>query len=277
MLEPSDHYRGGTIKAVMFDFSGTLFRIEPCERWLRGALAAEGIEVADDEVIKYAQELERVGAQPGGQSPTVVPADLVEVWQARDLTAELHREAYTALSRAAGLPWDVHDALYERHRTPAAWQPYPDTAQVLAGLRERGVPVAVVSNIGWDLRPIFRVHGVADDIDAFVLSYEHEVQKPDPRLFQVALEALGVTGDAVREAVMVGDNAAADGGAAALGCRFLLVDPLPVADRPDALLAVLDPPVGTEPDPAEPVGTEPVGTEPDRAESAHREPERHEP
>lgn len=239
MLGPSDHYRGGTIKAVMFDFSGTLFRIEPCERWLRGALAAEGIEVADDEVTKYARELERVGAQPGGPLPEALPAGLVEVWETRDLTAERHREAYTGLSRSAGLPWDVHDALYERHRTPAAWQPYPDTARVLAGLRERGVPVAVVSNIGWDLRPIFRVHGVADEVDAFVLSYEHEVQKPDPRLFQVALDALGVSGDEVRDTLMVGDSPAADGGAAALGCRVLLVDPSPVADRPDALLAVL--------------------------------------
>jgi putative hydrolase of the HAD superfamily len=102
------------------------------------------------------------------------------------------------------------------------------------------VPVAVVSNIGWDLRPVFRVHGVADDIDAFVLSYEHEVQKPDPGLFQVALDALGVAGDAARETLMVGDNPGMDGGAAALGCQVLLVDPLPVEERPGALLPVLD-------------------------------------
>lgn len=230
----------------MFDFSGTLFRIEPCERWLAGALAAEGIEADDLDIAKYAGELERVGAQPGGVMPDAPPADLAELWESRDLTAERHRAAYTALSRSAGLPWDVHDALYERHRTPAAWQPYPDTAQVLAGLHERGVPVAVVSNIGWDLRPIFRVHGVADHIDTFVLSYEHEVQKPDPRLFRVALDALGVTGEDVRDTVMVGDSPAADGGAAALGCRVLLVDALPVERRPDALLPVLDLPGGKE-------------------------------
>ncbi|BBB01675.1 putative hydrolase [Actinacidiphila reveromycinica] len=228
----------------MFDFSGTLFRIESCERWLRGALGAEGVEAADDEVARYAKELERAGAQPGGPPPERLPDRLAEAWRTRDLTAERHRAAYTALSRSAGLPWDVHDALYERHRSPAAWQPYPDTARVLAELRGRGVPVAVVSNIGWDLRPVFRVHGVADLVDAFVLSYEHEAQKPDPRLFRVALDRLGVSGDAVRDAVMVGDSPEADGGAAALGCRVLLVDPLPVADRPDALLAVLDPPEG---------------------------------
>ncbi|MER6873126.1 HAD family hydrolase, partial [Amycolatopsis sp. NPDC000673] len=31
----------------------------------------------------------------------------------------------------------------------------------------------------------------------------------------------------------------ADGGARALGCQFALVDPLPTAERPDALLGVL--------------------------------------
>lgn len=240
MLGRSDHYRGGTIKAVMFDFSGTLFRIEPCERWLAGALTAEGVEAEESEVAKYARELERVGAQPGGVVPEELPEELAELWQARDLTAEQHRAAYTGLSRLAGLPWDVHDALYERHRTPAAWQPYPDTALVLARLKEHGVPVAVVSNIGWDLRPVFRVHGVADDVDAFVLSYEHEVQKPDPRLFRAALDALGVAAGEEADTVMVGDSPQMDGGAAALGCRTLLVDPVPVAERPDALLAVLD-------------------------------------
>jgi putative hydrolase of the HAD superfamily len=99
------------------------------------------------------------------------------------------------------------------------------------------VPVAVVSNIGWDLRPIFRAHGVADHIAEFVLSYEHEVQKPDPRIFRLALDALGTTPE---DTLMVGDNAGADGGAAALGCPVLLVDPLPAAERPGALLPVLD-------------------------------------
>jgi len=38
---------------------------------------------------------------------------------------------------------------------------------------------------------------------------------------------------------MVGDSEQADGGARALGCGFLLVDPLPTAQRADALRAAL--------------------------------------
>lgn len=229
--------RGVTVKACMFDFSGTLFRGEPCEDWLRAVLVQEGVRAGDDEVAAYALSLARAGAQPGGAPPEELPPHLERLWSRRDLTPELHRQAYTALSRTATLPWDVHDALYERHMAPAAWQPYPDTAEVLRVLRGRRVPVAVVSNIGWDLRPVFREHGVAGQVTRFVLSFEHGVQKPDPRIFRAACEALGA---APQDTVMVGDNPEADGGAAALGCPLLLVDPLPVAERPGALSGVLD-------------------------------------
>ena len=46
-----------------------------------------------------------------------------------------------------------------------------------------------MSNIGWDLRPVFRAHGLDAFVDAYVLSYEHGIQKPDGRLFRAACEA----------------------------------------------------------------------------------------
>jgi len=223
--------------AAMFDFSGTLFRVEPAEEWLAAALAEAGVAAEPDEVARWARALEEAGAHPGGPPPRELPAHLRGLWEDRDLTADHHRAAYTALSRLVDLPWDVHDGLYERHRLPEAWRPYPDAARVLAGLAKLGVPVAVVSNIGWDLRPVFEAHGLAGEVTEFVLSFEHEVQKPDPRIFRIALEALG---SAAADTAMVGDSAQADGGAAALGCPFLEVAPLPVAERPDALLEVFD-------------------------------------
>lgn len=143
----------------------------------------------------------------------------------RDESAELHRAAYTGLSRQVPLPDPaLHDALYERHRIPAAWAPYPDALDVLSGLRERGLRVGVVSNIGWDLRPVFREHGLDRYVDAYALSYEHGFQKPDPRLFTVACEALDADPGGT---LMVGDDRRADGGAAALGCAVHFVDHLP--------------------------------------------------
>ncbi|AKH81156.1 hydrolase [Streptomyces sp. CNQ-509] len=225
-------------KAVLFDFSGTLFRIEPSVRWLRAALDASGVTADDAAIARYATALERAGALPGGSFPERVPESLAELWRTRDRSAERHRAAYTGLARLVPLPWPdgIYEALYERHMAPAAWDPYPDAAAVLRGLRERRVRVGVVSNIGWDLRPVFRAHGLDAYVDAYTLSYEHGVQKPDARLFRVACEAVG---RAPEDVLMVGDDRRADGGATALGCGYLPVDHLPAAERPDGLGPVL--------------------------------------
>ncbi|MCT9082143.1 HAD family hydrolase [Streptomyces fulvoviolaceus] len=225
--------------AVLFDFSGTLFRIESTESWLRGALAEAELVLGEAELIAAAQALERVGALPGGASPSEpLPDEVAGIWEIRDKSAELHRAAYTGLSRQVPLPDPaLHDTLYDRHMAPAAWQPYPDAAEVLHALRERGIGVGVVSNIGWDLRPVFREHGLDPYVDTYVLSYEHGIQKPDPRLFETACAALAAD---PRDVLMVGDDRRADGGAAALGCGVHFVDHLPVTQRPDGLRPVLD-------------------------------------
>ncbi|MBT2414521.1 HAD-IA family hydrolase [Streptomyces sp. ISL-12] len=224
--------------AVLFDFSGTLFRVESCEAWLRAVLAEARVHLPEAEVARIARALEEAGALPGGAPPARVPDELATVWETRDETPELHRAAYTGLSRRVPLPDPaLHEALYERHMTPAAWRPYPDAAEVLRTLRERGIPVGVVSNIGWDPRPVFRAHGLDPYVDTYVLSYEHGLRKPDPALFATACAALGA--DPART-LMVGDDRRADGGAAALGCGVHFVDHLPVRERPDGLRPVLD-------------------------------------
>ncbi|UED82807.1 HAD family hydrolase [Streptomyces profundus] len=228
-----------TISGVLFDFSGTLLRVEPTLDWLRVGLDRVGVSLPAAETRRRAAELERVGALPGGSEPDEVPPGLRELWEVRDRDPSGHRELYVTLARQVPLPGapEVYDALYDRHREPDAWREYPDTRPVLRALRERGLRVAVVSNIGWDLRPVFREHGLLELVDAFALSYEHGVQKPDPALFAHACAALGV---APERALMVGDSPRADGGATALGCAVHLVRHLPVDERPKDLLPVLD-------------------------------------
>ncbi|MFF2993309.1 HAD family hydrolase [Streptomyces sp. NPDC057950] len=228
-----------TIKCVLFDFSGTLFRVESTGSWLRAVLAESEVSLPEAELTRKAADLEAVGALAGGAAPArPLPTGLAEVWRRRDESAASHRAAYTGASRLVPLPDPaLHEALYDRHMRPAAWHPYPDAAEVLAALRGRGIAVGVVSNIGWDLRPVFREHGLDPYVDAYVLSYEHGIQKPDVRLFATACEALGA---APEDTLMVGDDRRADGGAAALGCAVHFVDHLPAAARPDGLRPVLD-------------------------------------
>jgi HAD superfamily hydrolase (TIGR01493 family) len=227
------------INGVMFDFSGTLLRIEPAEQWLRGVLDdGRQHDLDDSEIAACAARLETMGAQPGGPPPRTVPRHLADLWRDRDLTDEHHRACYTALAREAQLPDPaLAEALYDRACHPIAWQPYPDTRHVLQELRRRGVPTAVVSNIGWDLRTVFDFHDLTQYIEVFVLSYEVGAMKPDPRIFTAACNKLALTPGNV---LMVGDDRTADTGAAALGCPVHLVDPLPVTARPNALTPILE-------------------------------------
>ncbi|MFE5298805.1 HAD family hydrolase [Streptomyces sp. NPDC056632] len=220
----------------MFDFSGTLLRIECVAHWLDAGLAEAEIRLSGDEFAHTVERLTYHGALPGGPAPRKVPARLKKLWEERDLDAERHRAAYTALIREAGVTdRTLAQALYARHMVPEAWHPYPDTARTLGELSRAGVAVAVVSNIGWDLRPVFRAHGLDEWVDVYALSYEVGVQKPDPAIFRFACERLGL---APAETLMVGDDRRADGGAEALGAHVHFVDHLPVDRRPHGLLPV---------------------------------------
>ncbi len=134
----------------------------------------------------------------------------------------------------SGLPDHHAQSLYSRVVDPGSWTPYPDTVEVLRSLREHKVKTAVVSNIAFDIRPAFQTAGA--HADEFVLSFEVGAVKPDPRIFEVALDRLGV---AAEDAIMIGDSEENDGAARALGCDFVLVDPLPVDERPTGLVDAL--------------------------------------
>ncbi|OAN32503.1 HAD family hydrolase [Mycolicibacterium iranicum] len=218
------------LDAVLFDFSGTLFRLEEDESWFAG-MTLDSDESREVDGHVQAELMRRLTA-PTGRSVSMTP-EALEAWMNRDLAPHLHREAYLHVLRESGLARHHAEALYSKVIDPACWTPYPDTATVLAGLQRHGVKTAVVSNIAFDLRPAFDGVGTVDE---FVLSFEVGAVKPDPAIFQTALDRVGVPAD---RALMVGDSDEADGGARALGCAFALVDPLPTPDRRDGLVTAL--------------------------------------
>lgn len=218
------------IRAVLFDFSGTLFRLEEDDSWFAGIKVDE--QVVDGHV--QAELMRRLTA-PTGRSVDMND-EQYRNWMNRDLEPHLHREAYLHVLRESGVADHQAEALYELLIDPASWTPYPDTATVLAALHRKGIRIAVVSNIAFDVRPAFARLGVLEVVDEFVLSFEVGAVKPNSEIFQTALTALGVRAE---DALMVGDSEEADGGARALGCRFALVDPLPTDQRPDGLIRAL--------------------------------------
>jgi HAD superfamily hydrolase (TIGR01509 family) len=218
------------INAVLFDYSGTLFRLEEDDSWF------EGIQVDEEQIDGHVQaELMRRLTAPVGQHVDMTP-EAYHAWVNRDLAPHLHREAYLHVLRESGLAHQHAETLYARVIDPSSWTPYPDTAAVLKGLHEQGIKTAVVSNIAFDVRPAFEAISAADYVDSFVFSFEVGAIKPDAAIFETALSRLGVPAE---RALMVGDSDEADGGARAIGCGFVLVDPLPTAQRADGLRSAL--------------------------------------
>jgi HAD superfamily hydrolase (TIGR01509 family) len=206
-------------KAVLFDFHGTLAQVEEPTDAVLAAAAACGHTVDAATAGELAEAVVASG-RAGGPFPTRVPPELAELWQTRDLSQRAHRAVYTGLAAAAGLGLDgMPEALYERLLVPEGWRCYADTVAVLRALRRGGVPVAVVSNIGFDVRPVARGLGWADLVDAWALSYEVGACKPDAAIFEAACAALGV---APADALMVGDTVA-DAGAVLAGCTCLVL------------------------------------------------------
>lgn len=220
---------------MLFDFHGTLAQVEEPRQWVLAAAAACGVELDRVRATALADRLLTAG-RAGGPLPARVPPRLAELWADRDLYPHAHRGAYTGLAETvdAGIE-GFADALYERLLIPDGWVPYPDTEPVLGALREAGVKVAVVSNIGFDLRPLFAAWKLDGLVDAWALSYEVGRCKPDPGIF---LRACGMLGVDPERTFMVGDTPA-DAGAVRAGCGVLV---LPGADpgRPNGLGAVLD-------------------------------------
>ena len=202
------------ITAVLFDFAGTLLVPEPREEWVAAVLPS----LSSAEVAELARRLDEAG-RPGGPEPMVVPDRWAADYPHRDLSTAVHREVYEGLLSAV-TDQETTRRLYDRATSAAGFVPYPDALPVLSALHDRGVPVAVVSNVGFDLPAVFAGHGLSSYVSAFVMSTEVGVMKPGPAMFETACSALGV--DAA-DALMVGDNFRADGGAVELGMRTLLL------------------------------------------------------
>ena len=112
--------------------------------------------------------------------------------------------------------------LYAHYASAPAWRVYPEVPSVLAALRERDIPLAVVSNFDSRLPPLLDALGLAPFFDAVVCSGAVGAAKPDRAIFAHALAVLEV---AASEAMHVGDSREADyEGARAAGIEALLVD-----------------------------------------------------
>ena len=199
----------GPIRGVIFDIHSTLVDQGNADEWLDAALAVEPHPLDPAERAAMVAFLDRIweGARVSDPEST------------RDLSFEAHSRVFHELIAAGpGVDRGLANALYDVMLD--TWHAYDDSIPTLRALREVGVRTCLLSNAGVPIRSVLDRDGISPWVDAVVLSYEVGCVKPDHRIFEAALEALGLPASDV---LMVGDNAKDDGGGAAIGLRTLIL------------------------------------------------------
>jgi putative hydrolase of the HAD superfamily len=137
------------------------------------------------------------------------------------LLADMAQAMRTALRETADVDIDFLPFV-KRVRDSIRYRPFPDVLPTLRSLLERGKTLAVVSN--WDpaLSTLLAELGLAEFFTFILPSAEIGVEKPDGRIFKLALQRLGLR---PQEAVHIGDKYEADVvGARAVGITPILLD-----------------------------------------------------
>jgi putative hydrolase of the HAD superfamily len=140
----------------------------------------------------------------------------------------LRTECARVFLETAGAPIRASDFV-EDFVGSLEFRPLPGAGPALARLRASGLALACVANWDVSLGEFLARAGLAHHFDAVVSAAEAGVQKPDPRIFTVALERLGVPPE---RALHVGDDDVDREGARAAGLSF---EPVPLATLPARL------------------------------------------
>jgi putative hydrolase of the HAD superfamily len=212
------------VQAIVFDVNGTLVEIETDDgmdeifRAVGHVLTYQGIDLRRGEVRElYFSTLKEQRRSSPEQHPEF---DAVAVWRT---IVEEHATDFTR-----GLPEgklaELPLFLAEMYRgiSRRRLRLYPYVRDVLDVLRTR-YPLAVVTDAqsAWARAELHQV-GLLDYFDPIVVSGDHGHRKPERRLFDIALDALGV---AATDAVYVGNDMHRDVfGAQEAGMRTVLFD-----------------------------------------------------
>ena len=225
------------MKAVFFDFAGTLFDDRALRdahlRQLRFVADAAGSDASDQEL----RAAYRRGMGVAYRSVAIGPS-----YQHRTLFAA----AFSATAVDLGGTIDeatAQQAVDRQYRaTIDEAELRPDCQDTLAALRHASIHVQVVSNIDDEqFQPMLDSLGLRTALDAWTSSEEAGSCKPDPAIFHLALAKAGVSPD---QALFVGDSISHDVlGPAVLGMHTAWLAPRPGADpggcRPEAVIRTL--------------------------------------
>ena len=171
-------------------------------------LSAAAIDKAFPAVLRQAPPL----AFPGLQLQELEQAE--RQWWGERIDAAL------LAAGGAPAPAALQEELYLRFADPALWRVLPGVSTALGHWAALGLQLAVVSNFDGRLHGLLSGLGLAEHLQAVIVSSAAGAAKPDPLPFRLALTALGL---GAADVWHVGDSPEDAEGSAAAGVRCLRI------------------------------------------------------
>jgi putative hydrolase of the HAD superfamily len=211
------------IKAVTFDAGGTLLEPFPSVGHVYSLVAHQlyGIDLDPDELTRR----------------------FLQAWKKKSnfrYSLECWRWVVVETFRGLMPVIDNHffQALYVRFEDPAVWRVYDDVLPTLEKLRDRGLPLAIISN--WDERlgPLLTHLKLAQFFSSVQISGKVGFHKPAPEIYLAATTELNIRPE---EALHVGDSNSEDyEGAMRCGLRAVLLNREAAESQPHVIRSLAE-------------------------------------
>jgi putative hydrolase of the HAD superfamily len=198
------------IETLLLDAGGVLLDLD--YRYLERLCRARGVTISEETLSRY-EAMARV--------------DIHKAVNDGGRVSDLWRDYFHFILGHAGVAADdqpaVIDSLWEAHQKFGLWTvAIPDAVETVRELKEAGYRIGVVSNAEGRVEEDLEGAGFSGLFETVVDSHHVGVEKPDPKIFEIALERMGVGAES---AVYVGDVPAVDvAGARAARLKPVLLD-----------------------------------------------------
>lgn len=221
------------VRAVLFDAAGTLIELRESVGETYARMARDyGVEIPP---WRIEDAFSRILAGAPGRVLSAENRAEIERGE-RSWWRDVVRSTFLAAdSTARFTDFDAYfDALYASYSAASSWRRRTGCKTALGALRARGLKLGIVSNFDQRLPHLLRELELAPFFAAVVLPPDAGAEKPDPRIFEVALARLSTP---AANAVFVGDSQHRDlDGARAVGMRTIDVRSLAtLAELPETL------------------------------------------
>ena len=203
-----------TLQAVFIDVGNTLVYEKPSRFEIYAETArGRGLTLPTE-------EMDRLMRQAHKELPSVVDGAYryTDPWCESYIERIFHD--YLGLDRGELAP--LREELFGRFSEPSTFELFPGTFDILARFRAQGLAIGLVSNWSTRLPRLMEALDITGRVDFVVTSAIERCEKPDPQIFNIALERAGVAAD---RALHAGDDVEKDlYGARRAGLRAVLVD-----------------------------------------------------